>query len=207
MHALLLVTLLSLPLYPVNPIQQDTLATMNVHVTAGVTAPNGVLNTGFEVSSNLEMLVVHPFVIRGSLDYRYGKTMARRYPDGVVHGTTASIEAVVYRGTNQMTGFVGLGAVYSKYFMHLSQPAADSLMTHEDIYGVYVEPALGYRFMAGLRLRSAFSIELSVTSISTDFLYRKSLGPNRYRQWRQPAKFRDFRVSFGYVLPLFDLHR
>jgi hypothetical protein len=179
---------------------------MNVHLMAGVTAPNGITNAGFEMSSNIEMLVVHPFVIRGGLGYRFGNTMARRYPDGLVHGTTLSLEGLVYRGTNKMTGFLGLGLVYSKYFMHMTQAASDSLMVNEEINDVSIEPSLGYRFIAGLRLHSAFSIELSVTSVTTDFLYRKSLGPNRYRQTRQPAKFRDFQVSFGYVLPIFDLH-
>ena len=207
MQALLLATLLSLPLYPLNPVQQDTVATFNAHVTAGITAPNGIANTGVEVSSKFEMLIVHPFLIRGGVDYRFSKLRARRYPDGLLHGPTFSIEGLIYRGTNRMTGFIGLGAVLGKYYVNPTAAASDSLMANHDIYGVYVEPKFGYRFIAGLRLRSAFSIEIGVTSITTDFLYRRSVGPNSYRQLRVPARFRDFRLTFGYVLPLLDIHQ
>jgi len=206
MQALLLAALMALPLYPLNPIEQDTLATFNAHMTAGVSAPNGITSTGAEVSTMVEMLVVHPFVLRGGLDYRFGRLTARRYPDGLLHGSTLSLEGLAYRGTTKLTGFVGLGAVFGKYYVNPTAAASDSLMTNHNIYGVYVEPAFGYRFVAGLRMHSAFSIELAVTSITTDFLYRQSLGENSYRQWREPAKFRDFRLSFGYVLPLLDIH-
>jgi len=88
-----------------------------------------------------------------------------------------------------MTGFVGGGIVLNKYFLNTTRAAADSLMANHNIYGVYVEPALGYRFSMGLRLRRAFSIEMAVTSISTDFLFRESLGPRRYAQRHEPARF------------------
>ncbi|MFH1686825.1 MAG: hypothetical protein ABIE70_04810 [bacterium] len=204
MHALLLATLLSMPLYPVNPIQQDTVAMLNAHITAGVSAPDGIISTGFEATSKIEMMLIHPVVVRAGLDYRAGSLRARRYPEGTLHGPTFSVEALYYRGTNRLTGFVGGGVVLTKYFVHLSGSAADSLMANHQIYGMYVEPKLGYRFSAGLRIRGAMSIEIGLTSVTTDFLFRKSTGLNTYRQWREPVKFRDVRISIGYVLPILD---
>lgn len=204
MHALLLATLLSLPLYPINPIQQDTVAMLNAHVTAGIIAPNGIITTGFEATSKIEMALVHPAIVRVGIDYRAGSLHARRYPGGVLHGATFSAEALFYRGTNRLTGFIGGGVVLAKYFVDLSGDAADSLMSNHKIYGMYVQPKFGYRFTAGLRIRSAVSIEIGLTSITTDFLYRQSTGTNTYHQWRVPVKFRDFRVSIGYVLPIIN---
>lgn len=204
MLSLVVATFIALPLYPVNPIRQDTLALLNAHVTAGITAPDGIVNTGLELTSKWELVLVHPILIRAGIDYRFGPIMALRFPDGILHGSTLSLEALVYRGTNRMTGFVGGGIVLNKYFLHMTRAAADSMMANYHIYGVYVDPALGYRISMGLRLRRAFSIELAVTALSTDFLFRESLGLHRYSQRHEPARFRDFRVSLGYVFPIWN---
>lgn len=204
MHALLLATLMSLPLYPVNPIHQDTVAVMNAHFSAGVSAPNGIISTGVEGSARYEMLAFHPFVVRGGLEYRIGRMSSQRYPEGYLHGATLSAEILGYRGTNRLTGFFGGGLVFNKYFLHMTGGAADSLSRNFGIDEVKVEPALGYRITMGLRVRSNTSIEVNVTSFNTDFLYRTWLSPNQYSQERQNVRFRDFRLSFGYLLPIFD---
>jgi hypothetical protein len=204
MHALLLATLISLPLYPVNPIKQDTVAVMNAHFSVGVSAPNGIINTGVEGSARYEFMVFHPFVVRGGLEYRIGSMSSRKYPEGYLHGMTMSAEILGYRGTNRLTGFFGGGLVLNKYFLHMTGAATDSLSSNFGIDEVGVEPALGYRITMGLRVKSNTSVEVNVTSFNTDFLYKTWLSPTQYRQERDPVRFRDFRVTFGYLLPVFD---
>ncbi len=204
MHALLLATLISLPLYPVNPIQQDTVAVMNAHFSVGVSAPNGIIGAGAEGSARYELLAYHPFVVRGGIEYRIGALTAKRYPEGYLHGATFLVEALGYRGTNRLTGFIGGGVVLNKYFMYTTGDASDSLSNSFGIDEVGVKPALGYRFTMGLRLRSNTSIEVNVTSFNTEFLYTTWLSPNQYREEHVPVRFRDFRLTLGYLLPIFD---
>lgn len=204
MHALLLATLISLPLYPVNPIQQDTVALMNVHFSVGISAPNGIISTGGEGSVRYELLAFHPFVVRGGLEYRIGAISSQRYPEGYLHGATLSAEILGYRGTNRLTGFFGGGIVVNKYFMHMTGESSDLLSQDLGIDEVGIDPALGYRITMGLRIRSNTSIEVNVTSFNTDFVYKTWLSPNQYRQEREPVRFRDFRLTFGYLLPIFD---
>ena len=72
MLTLLFTCFLTLPLYPLNPVEQDTLAMMNLHVTAGFNAPNRFGSISPELTGKYEMLFKHPFVVRAACDYRYG---------------------------------------------------------------------------------------------------------------------------------------
>jgi len=54
-------------------------------VTAGISAPNGIMNTGLELTSKWELMIMHPIVIRAGIDYRIGSIIAPRYPDGTLH--------------------------------------------------------------------------------------------------------------------------
>ena len=74
MTALIFTAWLALPIAPLNPVAEDTLTATNIHISAGVTTPNGVLSTGPEISVKYEMLAVHPMVVRGSIDFKYAKT-------------------------------------------------------------------------------------------------------------------------------------
>lgn len=82
MFTLILASLLSLPLYPLNPEAQDTLASANLHFTIGVNGPNSIVSTGPEMSLKYEMLVQHPIVIRAAVDYKYSDVTTRLFPNG-----------------------------------------------------------------------------------------------------------------------------
>jgi len=204
MHALVLTTLLALPLYPINPIKQDTLDLMNVHFSVGLTAPNGLVKTGVEFSTKYEFLVVHPLVLRVAVDYRFSQVNHVRYPPGLVFGPLLSLEALYYRGTNRLTGFVGGGAVLALYDHHTSRSASDSLVLAENggITDVGLKKTYGYRLTFGLRFHRTYSLEVSITDVRPSFVYSSDLGNGSYSRRYDSARFNDFRVSFGYLLPL-----
>ncbi|MCK4606038.1 MAG: hypothetical protein KAU35_01955 [candidate division Zixibacteria bacterium] len=202
MHALLFSALLSLPLYPVNPIKQDTVNFMNAHFTAGFTGPNGILSTSAEFTTRYELMVVYPLVVRAAAEYKIGSVIDGHFPEGLLHGPTVAVEALYYRGTNRMMGFIGFGLIWTMYDLKLSSSAADSLRTNFNVTEVRLKSAPGYRIIMGLRFGRVFSLEISTTDVRPDFVYRRALGENSYALQHQDARFHDFRVSFGYLIPL-----
>ncbi|HOP07244.1 MAG TPA: hypothetical protein PLF13_08135 [candidate division Zixibacteria bacterium] len=202
--AVALASLLTLPIWPVNPVKQDTAAFLAMEVTTGIIAPNGISATSGNLSTKLEMLIAHPFLIRAEVDYSIGSVMANRIPSGIIHGPTYGVQLVYYRGTNRMTGTVALGPVITTGMFRLSSAAADSLATNYNINDLSIRPAIGYRATFGLRIRRTFVIEVSLTSMLTDFVYREDLSPGRYTEITQEERQNDFRVSFGFI---FDIKR
>jgi hypothetical protein len=203
MYALVLTTLLSLPMYPINPVKQDTLNMMNMHFSIGITAPNGLVKTGVEFSAKYEFLIVHPLVLRVAADYRISRMKHVRYPEGTVYGPLLSLEALYYRGTNRLTGFIGGGAVLALYAHSPSQAVADSLELHHDITDTGFKRVNGYRLTFGLRFHRTYSLEVSITDVRPSFVYSTDLGDGSYSRRYEKARFNDFRVSFGYLLPLY----
>jgi hypothetical protein len=202
MYGYILSSLLSLPIFPLNPTHQDTLDVMSFHVTAGVASPSEILSIGPEMTLKYEFLFRHPFIIRTGLDYRFGRMNQIKYPHGDYHGFTTSAEFLHYRGTYRMTGFVGFGVVYNFSRVFLDDDVADSVWAAESISDVRFEPRLGYRLIFGVRRSKLWSFELRVTDIRTDLVYQRDLGPNRYSLERNKVKLSDIRISFGYLLPL-----
>jgi len=204
MHALLLTTLLALPMYPVNPVKQDTLNIMNLHFSVGATAPNGLVQTGIEFSTKYEFLAAHPVMLRLAVDYRLSEVKHVRYPAGLIYGPLFSLEALYYRGTNKLTGFVGGGAVLAMYDHHTSRAAADSLKLAENggISDVGLDRTNGYRLTFGLRFQRTYSLEVSITDVRPSFIYTTNYPNGSYGRRYDKARFNDFRVSLGYILPL-----
>jgi len=202
MHILLLATMLSLPLYPLNPVQQDTLSFMSLHITGGVDGPNGILSAGPELSAKYEMLFYHPLILRAAFDYRFGKVNSVLYPQGDLRAGTFSAEVLYYRGTKRMTGYIGGGIVFARHSFDMREHAADSLVRSEGITNVEVSNVVGYRITTGLRFRHNFSLEISMTDIRPDFLYITRTSSDRYTLVRKQVRFNDFRVSFGYLFTL-----
>lgn len=202
MYAAILTTFLSLPIFPLNPTQQDTLDQMSFHFTAGVASPSEIISIGPEMTIKYEFLFQHPFMIRTGLDYRFGRMDQLKYPRGDYHGFTTSAEFLHYRGTKRMTGFVGMGVVYNFSKVVLDDDVADSVMAAESISDVRFDPHFGYRLIFGVRRSESWSFELRITDIRTNLVYERDLGPNRYSLQRESIKLSDVRLSFGYLLPL-----
>jgi len=201
-HALLLTTLLSLPLYPINPVKQDTLDVMAMHFSVGVTAPNGLVKTGVDISTRYEFRVTHPVVLRTTLDYRLSRVSHVRYPTGTIFGPLFSLEALYYRGTNRMTGYVGGGVVLAMYDHATSQSESDSLRNYHGVTDVGLKPTNGYRLTFGLRFHRTTSFEVSITDVRPSFVYTSDAGNGSYSRRFSRARFNDFRISIGYVMPL-----
>lgn len=202
MTALLFAALMSLPLYPVNPTEQDTLNVMNVHITAGVDGPNGVVSTGPELSLKYEMLLFHPLVIRPSLDFQFGSVKGAVFPHGDLSTVTFAAEIFAYRGTDHLTGYLGTGLTYSNFFFSAADRTADSLYDNYRVTDVDLDPTLGYRFTMGLRYRRVYSAEFGVTEIRPQFVFRSKISESQYSQYAQKARMSIVRFTLGYLFPL-----
>ncbi len=201
MLSLILTSLLSLPIYPLNPTVQDTLNPTNIHVTVGLNSPNALLTAGPEFTLKYEWMVSHPIVVRASLDYKYGAINSNFFPYGKMHSFLPSLETFTYRGTDKMTGYLGIGIVYSINNFHPSHSSADSLFNNHNISKVETKNKLGYRLILGMRIKESYSIEIGITEIKTNFIYTTRLNDLSYFESLQKARISDFRFTFGYLIP------
>ncbi len=202
MLSILLTSLLSLPLYPLNPIVQDTVNLTNMHIAAGFNGPNQVITAGPELSLKYEVLFSHPFVFRAAVDYNYGSINSKLYPYGKIHSITPSIEAFVYRGTDKLTGYLGIGIVYTYTNFKLSPRSADSLKQNHSITSVRIKNAPGYRLSLGLRIRKSYSMEMGITEIKPDFIFVTKLSETSYSEKLRKSRISDVRFTLGYLLPI-----
>jgi hypothetical protein len=198
---------LGLPIAPLNPIEEDTLAAMNFHVAAGMTTPNGVLPMLPEVTFKYEALILHPLIARASLDYQYGHLKSKVLPRGSLHQGTLSLVALCYRGTDKLTGYIGLGPIAR--FGHVSLASAERNagwsyegLTVDQIADADLKPGFGYRLIFGLRYRKTFSLEVIISEVSTNFVYHRRDGPDSYSIFEQEADLGSLRISLGYVWTL-----
>ena len=202
MYALIITALASLPIFPLNPIQDDTVSVMNFHFTAGVVSPSELISVGPELTIKYEFLFSHPFVLRTGLDYRFGRMNQLKYPKGDYHGFTFSAECLYYRGPQRMKGFAGAGVVYNYSQLSPDDPESDSIMVLQHITDVQIDKRLGYRIIFGLRRSDLWTFEVRITDIRTNLVYERDLGTNRFSLEKQKVKLSDIRVTVGYILPL-----
>ena len=202
MTALIFTTLLSLPLYPLNPTGQDTVSFINVHVTAGLNGPGAVVSTGPELTVKYEMTLVYPLILRTAFDYRYGSISSSVYPNGDIHRGLFSAEALYYRGANGLTGYVGFGLVWAINSFSISSSDMDSLFTNHGITSVDMENVPGYRLTAGLRIHKTYSIEIGLTETRPSYVYTTRHSSTSYSVFKKQFRSNDFRVSVGYLFTL-----
>lgn len=202
MYSLVLTALVSFPIFPLNPTQDDTANSMNIHFTAGVVSPSELISIGPEMTLKYELLFSHPIVLRTGLDYRFGRMNQLKYPKGDYHGFTFSAECLYYKGSHRMKGFVGAGIIYNYSKLIIDNTVTDSIMVIQQISDVRIDPRLGYRVIFGIRRSELWTFELRISDIRTNLVYQRDLGPNRYSLEKQDIKLSDIRVSLGYLLPL-----
>lgn len=203
----LLTAWLAQPIVPLNPLAQDTLPAMGVHLQTGFGAPNGIVKLGPRLSGALEYRFLHPYVVRGGIEYRYNTVSAKLHLGnpidvyrvrGDLHGVTLSGDMIYYRGTSHLTGYLGFGVVYALHAFNEDRSSSDSLSTL-GITEIDMSAKLGYRLMLGLRWRRNYSLEIGVSEVRPDFLYKRSLAPGVERISEEQSKVGSFYVVFGYA--------
>ncbi len=202
MLTLLLATWFALPLYPLNPVEQDTLNQMNVHFTIGVNGPNKIADPGLQFSAKYEFLVAHPIVLRGAADYGFQDLSSRQYPDGRLHSLILSTEALYYRGTDNLTGFVGLGAVFYNGFIRLDDGIGNHTINDMQVTDLSVRPRLGLRATFGLRFSRNISIELAITDVRPSIVSTGRVNSASYREIAERIKLNEVRFTLGYLFSL-----
>jgi hypothetical protein len=199
MHTLLLTAWLCLPIAPLNPTEQDTLPELAFHATLGFANANGIVSLGPHASVRLETLVIHPLVVRAGIEYRYGTFVSHLFPRGDLNMMSVSSDVLYYRGTNHLTGYLGLGIFYAASGFSANPGTRDSLRMHEAITGITIEPQLGYRFTMGLRVNRRMSIEIAVSEFHPRFKYERRYSSTTYSQYSEATNISSFQVTVGRV--------
>ena len=202
MHALILSTILTLAIYPLNPISEDTINALNAHVAFGVAAPNGVVDAGPELSARLEASVAHPIIVRSSADFRVGSVSTRPWPEGSLLTTTISTDLLYYRGTDKLTAYFGAGVLYALNAFDADKDVLDSLYALDGITDVRYENSTGFRLTVGLRFHASYSVEVAFARTGAGFIFDRRLSPTMFAFSRQKVSVNDARVSIGYLIPL-----
>jgi len=200
MYSLVLSTLLSLPLYPLNPVAQDTLNTVNLHLTAGFNSPNSIVQSGPEFTAKTEWLVSHPFVVRGALEYKYARVSSSQYPEGNIGTITISSDVLYYRGTDQLTGYLGVGPVYVVSNYSPSDKSEKLTFKGDILTDALIKDSFGYRLTLGLRFHKFYSLELAATEVKTNFITKNQIDASHFSESASRVRLGDVRVTLGYLI-------
>ena len=115
---------------------------------------------------------------------------------------TLSADALYYRGTDHMTGYIGIGVVYAVNHFNPWPGTADSLLACESVTSVDVDQQLGYRLTLGLRYHRSYSFEIGITELYPDFVKHSAGTDGHSVRSYHTTRTGGFRVTFGYLLPL-----
>ena len=212
MFTLILTAWLSLPLAPLNPVEQDTVSAMNLHFNAGIGTPNRIMSSGPVLSTKWEMLAIHPVIIRGTLDYRLGDFRNRALEhiedidkyDGKIHQLTLASDVLYYRGTDKLTGYLGLGMLFTYAYIRPTS-ASKELLALNNISEITIKPKPGYRLILGLRYLRVYSLEISITEVEPDFVISSRTVGGSFSETTSQTDFSGFRISLGYLWTLKDI--
>jgi hypothetical protein len=202
MNTLLLVSWLCLPIAPLNPIEEDTLAAYNLHIAVGLSNPNGIISAGPTLSAAFEMLLVHPIMARATVDFKYGRVSSNLYPKGDLYSMIYGVDAIYYRGTNHLTGYIGFGFIYAFHHFEFSASAADSLLRTESVIAVDVQQEFGYRLTLGLRYHRSYSLEISVSELYPDIKKTGVDAVGGESRMYEETRTGSFNVALGYLFEI-----
>lgn len=192
---------LLLPAAPLNPVKQDTVASINFHSTIGISAPNGIISSGPEITAKYELRVHHHVILRGAAEYRYGELVSKLYPRGSIHSFTLALEGLYYQGTNDVMGFIGGGPVYN-FNDYDPWPATSTTLIKQQVTNITLDKALGYRFLIGFRWKRHYALELTVTELYPILAQETRINQSQFSRESRSLKIGSFRISLGYLLPI-----
>lgn len=202
MIVMLFSALLTFSNYPLNPVEQDTVASSNIHFTAGVNGPNGILGSGFDGSLKFEMLMTHPYIVRAAAELRKSTIINMSYPRGYILATTFALEGLYYRGTNRLSGFIGLGLVYVVSSVKQNEADKLRLFLAEGVNDVQIKDTFGYRLILGARFRRSFSLEIVITELKSDFIYITRISQSSFIEETIRTRLSNIKLTFGYLFSL-----
>ncbi|HOD66569.1 MAG TPA: hypothetical protein PK186_06965 [candidate division Zixibacteria bacterium] len=202
MLTILIAAWLVSPLYPLNPVVEDTVNGVNMHFTIGVGGPNVLTDPGLLISAKYEFLLRHPFLLRACADYGFAAMRSKTYPDGALHSMILSAEILLYRGTDAMTGFVGMGPLLYKGYFRFDGLEPTDFVPGAVGLDIAMAPKIGYRATLGLRFNRNFSLEIGMSEARPTIRITGDTGDSRLRTFSQPVRLHDVRMSVGYLVPL-----
>lgn len=202
MHLLLAGFLFLAPIAPLNPMEQDTLPSMAIHVSAGLNGPNGIVTAGPTIASRLEFLVAHPFVVRLSAQGDLQKVRSAQYPDGDLWSMKFGFEGFYYRGTDRLMGYIGAGAVFAVHSFNPEDRVLDSLNSLYGYTDIGMDSRFGYRIFLGMRFKKHYSLEVAVTEESPDFTFTGTYEGNTTSRSRDGTRTSAFSVMLGMTFPI-----
>ena len=191
-----------MPLAPLNPVEEDTLASIAIHFAVGVTNPNGIVTAGPLVSAKYEMLMLHPFMLRGTVDFKYGRVTSHLFPNGHLYSALFGLDAIYYRGTKHLTGYIGLGPVLSLQNFRWFDETADSLFATERTTAIDMQQRFGYRITLGLRYHTSYSLEIAVVELQPDFKKTGIAFDGTETRMYQTTRTGGFRITLGYLFEI-----
>jgi hypothetical protein len=107
-----------------------------------------------------------------------------------------------YRGTDKVTGYIGLGAVFTTNHFTSLTATADSLFWHESVTSVDISRQFGYRVTIGLRFQRCYSFEIAITEIRPDFVKHGAAPNGVTSRSYEDTRTGTFRITLGYVFTL-----
>lgn len=203
MWTALMTTWLALPIAPLNPIEQDTVASINLQSTVGIAVPNGIISAGPELAVKYELRMVHHLILRLSAEYRYGELTSRLFPRGSIHSGTFALEGLYYHGTNRLMGYVGFGGVYNLNG-YTPWPATWQTLQANNVTDIWMSQAIGYRVVIGFRWRKQYALEISTTELYPKLRENIYISETRFARETRSVRTGSFRISLGYIIPLQD---
>lgn len=203
---MLLASLLSVwmcaPLAPLNPLEQDTVNAVNLQCSLGMNSPSELLRAAPEFALRYEILPLHPFITRLGFEYKSGALTNSLHPAGPLQSYTVSFEALMYRGTKELTGFVGVGPLYTFNSFTPNSATRDSLARKSGIDGVSLGGVFGYRIIFGARYYRNYSLEVRFTETYPTLVEHSTRPESNYEVRGERLKTSSVSVTFGYLIKL-----
>ncbi len=211
MYTLLLASWMCLPLAPLNPLEQDTVAAVNLSLTVGLSAPNGIISAGPGFAIKWEMRPVHPVIVRGTGEYDFSRFSSTVFPNddnngittkGALHSVTFGADCLYYHGTHKLTGYLGFGLIYSFHYYATDLSASQAMLQAFGVNHVGIAKGPGYRIMLGLRFNKTYSLEIGVSEERPSVTFTRPVDALTYAENDAQTKLSTFRITIGRIFTL-----
>jgi hypothetical protein len=201
----MLAVMLLAPIVSKNPIIQDTVRDVNLHFTFGVRPGNYIQEYGPEIGLKFEYLLVHPVIIRSSVDFNSAYVNNDRYPNGRRNSIDLAIETLIYGGRKRLSSFLGIGLVYSLNSFNYENGSGygleEFIISDKIIDETEIEDKYGYRLIMGFRFHEIYSIEFGYQESRPNFTINGHDEKENFTIYKS-GRTSTVRLTVGYLIPL-----